>query len=143
MTKTPDKSGPITLFIKITQNRWWRLGEPLDGWLRLEIQSTTGPRIPTTPDEPSEVSLFNTSPDSIMVARFPGLVFGPKPYAVREDLFAIRRVDTFLNLYRWPKAGESTDLTGPSHGQFSTISNSLRFKLSDEVAFNGACMPKK
>ncbi len=27
-------------------------------------------------------------------------------------------------------------------GQFSTISNSLKFKLSNEVTFNGNCKPK-
>ena len=101
-----------------------------------------GPFIPTTPDKPSEVSFFKTSPNSIMVARFPGLGFGPSPLAIREDLFAIKRGDDYLLLYRWPKAEEATDLTGPSHGQFSTISNSLRFKLSDEVTFNGNCKPK-
>ena len=37
MGKSPDKSGPIRLFVKITQNRWWMLGEPLDGRLRLMV----------------------------------------------------------------------------------------------------------
>ena len=143
MTKS-DKSGPITLFVKITQNRWWMLGEPLDGWLRLEIQSTTGPFIPTTPDKFSEESFFKTSHNSLIGARFPGLGFGPKPFAVRENLFAIKvSGDDFLHLYRWPKAEEATDLTAPSDGRFSTISNSLWFKLSDEVTFNGTCTPKK
>jgi hypothetical protein len=143
-TKIPtDKSGPITLFAKITQNRWWMVAEPLDGWLRLEIQSTTGPFIPTTPDKPSEASLFKTSANAIMVARFPGLGFGPKPFAIREDLFAIKRGDDYLLLYPWPKAEEATDLTGPGQGGFSTLSNSLHFKLSSDATFNGNCKPKK
>jgi hypothetical protein len=139
MTKAPDKSGPITLFIKITQNRWWRFGEPLDGWLRLEFQSGS---VPTTPDVIDPINadrLFKHGSDSLSSGRpFPGLFRAD----AREDLFVIKRVDTFLNLYRRPKKGETADLTGPSHGQFSTISNSLRFKLSDETAFNGACTPK-
>jgi hypothetical protein len=78
-----------------------------------------------------------------MVARFPGFGFGPRPFAIREDLFAIKGFDDYLLLYRWPKAEEATDLTAPSHGRFSTISNSLWFTLSDEVTFNGTCTPKK
>jgi hypothetical protein len=148
MTKTPDKSSPITIFVKITQySRLWVYGNPLDGLLRLEIQSTTGPHIPTTPDhnpgdDPPD-RLWALPGDSFMPVRpFPGFLIGQQPYAIREDLFGFISHDDYLFLYRWPKAGETIHLAGPSQGRFSTISNSLEFTLSDESAFNGKCKPK-
>jgi hypothetical protein len=82
-------------------------------------------------------------PDSVKAPRFSGLVFGPQSSPKeREDLFGIRRVEPYLILYRWPNAGETVDLTEAGQGQFSTISNSLKFKLSDEATFNGNCKPK-
>jgi hypothetical protein len=142
MTAPNNSSGPITLFAEITQYRWWAFWNPLDGLLRLEIQSTTGV-IPTIPDDPLAARWFKTGPDSSKPAPFPGLRFGPpsSPNA-RENLFGIERVGSYLVLYRWPNAGETVDLTQAGQGQFSTISNSLRFKLSDETIFNGNCKPK-
>ena len=61
----------------------------------------------------------------------------------REDLFGIERAESYLVLYRWPKAGETVDLTEAGQGQFSTISNSLKFELSSGATFNGNCKPKK
>lgn len=48
MTKAPNKSDPITLFISIRLNRWWVFWptlfyRPFDGMLALEIPSTTAP----------------------------------------------------------------------------------------------------
>ena len=139
----PNNSGPITLFAEITQYRWWAFWQPLDGLLRLEIPSTTGV-IPIIPDDPLAARWFKTGPNSSIPAPFPGLRFGPRssPNA-RENLFGIGRVESYLVLYRWPKAGETVDLTEAGQGQFSTISNSISFKLSDEVTFGGSCKPKK
>ena len=141
MTKDSDKS-PITLFAQITQYRWWAFWNPLDGLLRLEIQSA---HIPTVLDDPLAVRWFKTGPNSLVPAPFfPGLRFGPRTSPnEREDLFGIGRVESYLVLYRWPKAGETVDLTEAGQGQFSTISNSLKFKLSNEAIFNGNCKPKK
>ena len=105
------------------------LGEPLDGWLRLEIQSTTGPQPPTTPDTmPVDLTadrFFGLPGGSVSPGRpFPGLMFG-RPPSAREDLFVIRRADDYLFLYHWPKAGKIVDFGGPSQGRFSTASNSL------------------
>jgi hypothetical protein len=47
MTNPNNSSGTITLFAEITQYRWWAFWNPLDGLLRLEIQSG---RIPTVTD---------------------------------------------------------------------------------------------
>src|SRR5215469_10691512 len=82
----------------------------LDGLLRLEIQSG---RIPTVPDDPLAARLFKTGPNSVRPAPFfPGLRFGPRDSPnEREDLFGITRVESYLVLYRWPKAGETVDLT--------------------------------
>jgi hypothetical protein len=77
MTRKPNKSDPITLFIRITQYRWWRWWAS-DGVLRLEIPSTTTP--------------------------------------IRKDIFAIKRVGSYLNLYSWPQGGETMDLTKPGQG---------------------------
>jgi hypothetical protein len=75
---------------------------------------------------------------------FPGLRFGPRDSPnEREDLFGIERVESYLVLYRWPKAGETADLTEAGQGQFSIVSNSLKFKLSSGATFNGNCKPKK
>ena len=141
--KTGTESHPITLFAEITQYRWWAFWQPLDGLLRLEISSTTGV-IPIIPDDPLAARWFKTGPNSSIPAPFPGLRFGPRssPNA-RENLFGIGRVESYLVLYRWPKAGETADLTEAGEGQFSTISNSLKFKLSNEAIFNGNCKPKK
>jgi hypothetical protein len=140
MTAPNNSSGPITLFAEITHYRWWAFWNPLDGLLRLEIQSG---HIPTVSDDPLAVRWFKTGPDSVKAPRFPGLVFGPQSSPKeREDLFGIRRVESYLILYRWPNAGETVDLTEAGQGQFSTISNSLKFKLSDEATFNGNCKPK-
>ena len=138
MTKDSDKS-PITLFAQITQYRWWN---PLDGLLRLEIQSA---HIPTVLDDPLAVRWFKTGPNSLVPAPFfPGLRFGPRTSPnEREDLFGIGRVESYLVLYRWPKAGETADLTEAGQGQFSTISNSLKFELGSGATFNGSCKPKK
>ena len=139
MTNDSDKS-PITLFAQITKYGWWAFWNPLDGLLRLEIQTA---HIPTTPDDPLAARWFKTGPNSSIPAPFPGLRFGPRssPNA-RENLFGIGRVESYLVLYRWPKAGETADLTEAGQGQFSTISNALKFKLSNEVTFNGNCKPK-
>ena len=141
MTKDSDKS-PITLFAQITQYRWWAFWNPLDGLLRLEIQSA---HIPTVLDDPLAVRWFKTGPNSLVPAPFfPGLRFGPRTSPnEREDLFGIGRVESYLVLYRWPKAGETADLTEAGQGQFSTISNSLKFELSSGATFNGNCKPKK
>ena len=140
MTAPNNSSGPITLFAEITQYRWWAFWNPLDGLLRLEIQSG---RIPTIPDDPGAARWFGTGPNTATPAPpFPGILFGPRPFAVREDLFGIKRVADHLILYRWPKAGETVDLTEAGQGQFSTMSNSVRFKLSNEATFNGNCKPK-
>jgi hypothetical protein len=140
MTAPDNSSGPITLFAEITQYGWWAFWNPLDGLLRLEIQSG---RIPTVPDDPSAARWFKTGPDSRKPAPFPGLRFGsPSSPNEREDLFGIDRVESYLVLYRWPKAGETVDLTEAGQGQFSTISNSLKFKLSSGATFNGNCKPK-
>ena len=141
MTKDSDKS-PITLFAQITQYRWWAFWNPLDGLLRLEIQSA---HIPTVLDDPLAVRWFKTGPNSLVPAPFfPGLRFGPRTSPnEREDLFDIGRVESYLVLYRWPKAGETVDLTEAGQGQFSTISNSLKFELSSGATFNGSCKPKK
>ena len=141
MTKDSDKS-PITLFAQITQYRWWAFWNPLDGLLRLEIQSA---HIPTVLDDPLAVRWFKTGPNSLVPAPFfPGLRFGPRTSPnEREDLFGIGRVESYLVLYRWPKAGETADLTEAGQGEFSTTSNSLKFKLSNEAIFDGNCKPKK
>src|SRR6516225_4452528 len=142
MTNLPgvsNSANPITLFAEITQYRWWAFWNPLDGLLRLEIQSG---RIPTVTDDPLAVRWFKTGPNSAKPAPFPGLRFGSPPNE-REDLFGIDRVESYLALYRWPKAGETVDLTEPGQGQFSTISNSLKFELSSGATFNGNCKPKK
>jgi hypothetical protein len=50
--KTGNESHPTTLFIKITQYRWWaNWFDPIDGLLHLEIPFTAEP-IPTIPDDP-------------------------------------------------------------------------------------------
>ena len=141
MTKDSDKS-PITLFAQITKYGWWAFWNPLDGLLRLEIQTA---HIPTTPDDPLAARWFKTGPNSQRPAPFfPGLRFGPPSSPnEREDLLGITRVESYLVLYRWPKAGETVDLTEAGQGEFSTTSNSLKFKLSNEAIFNGNCKPKK
>ena len=138
----PNNSGPITLFAEMTQYRWWAFWNPLDGLLRLEIQSG---RIPTVSDDPLAVRWFKTGPNSLRPAPFfPGLRLGSRSSPnEREDLFGIERVESYLVLYRWPKAGETVDLTEAGQGQFSTISNSLKFELSSGATFNGNCKPKK
>ena len=139
MTKDSDKS-PTTLFAQITQYRWWSFWNLLDGLLRLEIQSG---RIPTVSDDPLATGWFKTGPNSQRPAPFPGLRFGPPSSPnEREDLFGITRVESYLVLYRWPKAGETVDLTEAGQGQFSIVSNSLKFELSDEAIFDGSCKPK-
>jgi hypothetical protein len=137
MTKAPNKSAPMTLFIKITQNGPWALWDPVNGLLRWE--STTGSH-PTIPDDPYPNRLFQTGPNSFALAPlFPGLFTDN----AREDLlFGIKRVDTLLYLYRWPKAGEIVDLTKPGQGQFATISNSLILNISDEESFRATCTPR-
>src|SRR6516164_4891694 len=139
MSAPNNSSGPITLFVEITQYGWWAFWNPLDGLLRLEIQSG---RIPTVTDDPLAVRWFKTGPNSSKPAPFPGLRFCSPPHE-SEDLFGIDRVESYLALYRWPKAGETVDLTEPGQGQFSTISNSLKFELSSGATFNGNCKPKK
>src|SRR5215469_5681010 len=76
MTAPNNSSGPITLFAEITRYRWWSFWNPLDGLLRLEIQSA---RIPTVTDDPLAVRWFKTGPNSVVPApSFPGLRFGPR-----------------------------------------------------------------
>jgi len=102
------KSGlqnPITLLIRLTQYRWWRVTASVAGTLRLEIPVGT-------------------------------------PVSPRTDLFAIKRISSHLNLYRWPKAGEIGDFTGLGQGQFSTISGALTLNISDDEQFQGGCKPK-
>jgi hypothetical protein len=142
VTKTENESHPTTLFIEITQYRWWAFWDrPLNGLLRSEIPFTAQP-IPTIPADPSATGWFRTGPySSLTPAGFPGLLFGP-PLSAREKLFGIIRVASYLNLYRWPKADETVDLTEAGQGRFSTISNALELKLSDEVTFGGSCKPK-
>ena len=83
MTKDSDKS-PITLFAQITKYGWWAFWNPLDGLLRLEIQTA---HIPTTPDDPLAARWFKTGPNSQRSAPFPGLRFGsPSSPNEREDL---------------------------------------------------------
>jgi hypothetical protein len=141
MTAPNNSSGPTTLFAQITQYRWWSFWNPLDALLRLEIQSA---RIPTVIDDPVAVRWFKTGPNSLVPApSFPGPRFGLRTSPNEgEDLFGIERVESYLVLYRWPKAGETADLTEAGQGQFSIVSNSLKFKLSDEATFNGSCKPK-
>jgi hypothetical protein len=75
--------------------------------------------------------------------RSPDCDLARRPRLMRERTFSVsKRVGSYLVLYRWPNAGETVDLTQAGQGQFSTISNSLRFKLSDETIFNGNCKPK-
>jgi len=106
----------------------------------LRWESTDG-TVPTILDSDfSAERLFKTGPDSFYSAPlFPGLFWGN---AKREDLFAIKRVDTFLDLYRWPKLGEILDLTKSGQGQFSTVSNSLTLNISDHQHFRGTCTLK-
>ena len=138
LTKASNKSGPYKLFIKVAQERWWVFLHPTHGVLRWE---STGGAVPTIPDSDfSAVRFFQTGPNSPAVAPlFPGLFWGN---ATREDLFAIKRVDTFLDLYRWPKLGEAVDLTKSGQGQFSTIGNSLILNISDVDTFRGTCTLK-
>ena len=74
MTAPNNPSGPTTLFAEITQYRWWAFWNPLNGLLRLEIQTA---HIPTTPDDPLAARWFKTGPNSQRPAPFPGLRFGP------------------------------------------------------------------
>jgi len=62
----PNNSGPITLFAEITRYRWWAFWNPLDGLLRLEIQSA---HIPTVLDDPLAVRWLKTGPNSLVPAR--------------------------------------------------------------------------
>ena len=97
MTKDSDKS-PITLFAQITKYGWWAFWNPLDGLLRLEIQTA---HIPTTPDDPLAARWFKTGPNSQRPAPFPGLRFGPPSSPnEREDLFGITRVESYLVFVR-------------------------------------------
>jgi hypothetical protein len=149
ITQTPGKSGPIKqLFVKITQYKWWVAMNPLDGYLQLEFPSATGPHPPTIPDtfpnDPSVADRWFRFPEGdVSPGRlFPGLFYG-RPPSEREDLFVVRRTQDYLTLFRWPKAGETLDFGGENQGRFSTISNSLWFKLSDGVtSFNGTCTSK-
>ena len=111
LPEVPKSVNPITLFAEITQYRWWTFWNPLDGLLRLEIQSA---RIPTVPDDPLAVRWFKTGPNSLVPAPFfPGLRFGPRTSPnEREDLFGIERVESYLVLYRWPKAGGNRRFDG-------------------------------
>jgi len=138
LTKAPNTSGPFKLFIKIAQERWWVFLHPLHGVLRWESTDGTAPTI--LDSDFNAERLFKTGPDSFYSAPlFPGLFWGN---AKREDLFAIKRVDTFLDLYRWPKLGEILDLTKSGQGQFSTVSNSLTLNISDHQHFRGTCTLK-
>jgi len=133
--KFPKEPAQLTLFVKVTENRWWAF-KPLNGMLRFEDASG---HIPIIADDPNPDRWFLTGSGKAPAPLFPGLLSSD---GNRENLWAIRRVDTFLNLYRWPKAGETVDMTKASDGLFSTIFNSLRLKINDDVTFNGSCKPK-
>jgi len=139
VTKASNTSGPTTLFIKVTQNRWWAFWDPADGRLRWEY---TNGNIPTVHgDDPNALRWIRTGPDTLKAAPpFAGMMYFAD---AREDFFVTKRVDTFLTLYRWPKAGETVDLTTKStQGRFATISNALTFDISEGAMFNGNCKPK-
>src|SRR5262245_21987083 len=74
VTKASNTSGPVTLFIKITQNRFWVFWNS-DGLLRWEY---TDGRIPTVPgDDPKAARWFKRGPDSVAPAPpFVGLLSG-------------------------------------------------------------------
>jgi hypothetical protein len=138
ITKAPDKSDPITLFVKIAQDRSWVFWGNLNGVLRLEFTTGSIPTISDVIDPINADRLFKTGPNSLSPGRpFPGLFWANE----REDLFVIKRVDTFLNLYSWPKKGEVVDLTKSGQGQFSTVSNSLTLNIG-EATFRGTCTSK-
>jgi hypothetical protein len=65
MTAPNNSSGPITLFAEITQYRWWAFWNPLNGLLRLEIQSG---RMPPVLDDPSAARWFGTGPNAVTPA---------------------------------------------------------------------------
>jgi len=137
LTKS-NTSSPFTLFIRVTQDRWWVFWDPVDGRLRWEYADGTIPIVPG--DDVNAPRFFQTRSGSRATAPpFGGLLHSPNG---REDFFVIKRADTFLNLYRWPKAGETVDLTKSNQGGFSTISNSLTFYITDEASFKGSCKPK-
>jgi hypothetical protein len=136
MTKAQNTSGPTTIFVKLTQYRW-AIWNPFNGLLRWENAAGSIPAIPN--DDPYADRGFKIDCDGYKPAPlFPGLFWANG----REDLFGIKRVDTFLMLYRWPKAGETVDLTKSGQGEFSTISNFLTFNLSNEATFIGTCTSK-
>ena len=139
VSKASNTPGPITLFIKVTQDKWWAFWDPADGRLRWEY---TNGNIPTVHgDDPNAPRYIRTAPDTVKTSLpFVGMMY----YAdAREDFFVTKRVDTFLNLFRWPKAGETVDLTTNStQGRFSTTSNALTFNISEGATFNGTCKPK-
>jgi hypothetical protein len=60
----------------------------------------------------------------------------------RTDIFKMKGDNWFLNFYRYPVGGETADLTKLRVGQFSTISNFLTLKISDDEIFRGRCTPK-
>ena len=62
---------------------------------------------------------------------------------IRTDIFLIKRIGLYLNLYRYPENGSRmADLYKVSRGQFSTVSNSLLLNISDQETFRGTCTPK-
>jgi hypothetical protein len=139
VTKASNTSAPGTLFAKITLYRPWAYWmNPIDGVLRLEHSNGTFPTIPG--DDPGANRLIRTGSGLYTAPYFPGLVMSSGK--AREDLFIARSADTFLNLFRWPKAGETLDLTKSTQGRFSKVSNSLSIDLGDEKIFNGTCKPK-
>jgi len=112
----------------------WAFWDPADGRLRWEY---TNGNIPTVHgDDPNALRWIRTGPDTLKAAPpFAGMMYFAD---AREDF-----LDTFLTLYRWPKAGETVDLTTKStQGRFATISNALRFDISEGAMFNGNCKPK-
>ena len=137
-TKASNTSGPITLFIKVTQNRWWAFWDPADGRLRWEY--TTGNFPTVTGDDPNAARWIRTGSGLYTAPPFAGMMYFAN---ARKDFFVIKRAHTFLSLFRWPKAGETVDLTTKStQGRFSTISNALTFNISEGAMFNGSCKPK-
>src|SRR5262245_19227792 len=52
-----NTSGPIKLFIKVRQYKWWAFWNTLNGVLRWEDAAGS---IPTTPDDPSPARWFLT-----------------------------------------------------------------------------------
>jgi len=84
-------SGPIKLFIKLKQNRWWSFWNPVNGILRWEYADG---RIPIVPgDDRDAPRWLKTGPDSVEPAPpFVGLLYSADG---REDFFVINALTLF------------------------------------------------